>query len=208
MPRKKCSLTVQKPFPILKLPPEIRNRIWRYSLVKDGDVIIRPHGRQEFIRKIVPSCLRSGKELQRHREDDERRINSKSLALALVCRQLYLEAALIYYGENTFCFVGSPGISMLEGFTAAIGPRNASIVTVARFYTMDSCFPCLPLLPGLKQLTVPPPIFEMWDSAEFFHQVWRPELLVYAQNNPSVIMKALIPEPPFELVMQRPIAGG
>lgn len=114
MPRKKCGLTVQRPFPILKLPPEIRNRIWRYSLVKDGDVIILPHGRQGFISKIIPSRLRSGKELQRHQQDDKRRINSTSLALAFVCRQLYLEAALIYYSENTFRFLGDPAIQEMK----------------------------------------------------------------------------------------------
>lgn len=207
MPRKKGTLTVQKPFPILKLPPEIRNRIWRYSLVKDGDVIILPRGRQEFVRKIVPSRLRSGKELQRHQEDDERRINSTSLALALVCQQLYLEAALIYYGENTFCFLGDPGISMLETFIAAIGPRNASTVTAARFYTGESCFPYLPLFPSLKQITVSPPLSWLWDE-EYFHDVWHPEMLVYAQNNPSVIIKALDLDCQSEHVMQIPTAGG
>lgn len=82
----------------------MRNPIWKYSLVKDRDVIIRSHGRQESIKKFVPSYLRSSKEFQRHQEDDERRINSKSLALALLCRQLYLEATMIHYSENTFHF--------------------------------------------------------------------------------------------------------
>ena len=195
MPRKMCGLTVQRPFPILKLPPEIHNRIWRYSLVKDGDVIILPHGRQGFISKIIPSCLRSGKELQRHQQDDKRRINSTSLALAFVCRQLYLEAALIYYSENTFRFLSDPVSSMLEEFTAAIGPRNASIVTAARFYARDSCFSNLSLLPGLKQLRYSATTLWLYD-AKFFHEVWLPELRVYAQHNPSVVV---------ELVMQRTI---
>ncbi len=191
---KKSALTVQKPFPILRLPPEIRNRIWRYVLVKDEDIVICRYGRrQRLFRALVPSRLRSGKEIQGHKEDDERRINSTQLALALTSRQLYLEAALIYYSENTFHFLSaycSNGAdSMLENFTAAIGAQNAGSITAGRFHDSPSLVTQdISVLPGLKQLTVTcilvyPPFLGYWD------RYWHSMLNMYAEIYPSVVIK-------------------
>ena len=191
---KKSALTVQKPFPILRLPPEIRNRIWRYVLIKDEDIVVCVHGRrQRLLQALVPSRLRFGKEIQGHKEDDERRINSTQLALALTSRQLYLEAALIYYSENTFHFLSacrSNGAdSMLEKFTTAIGSQNAGSITAGRFHDIHSLVSQdLSVLPGLKQLTVTsilvyPPFFGFWDL------YWHSILSMYAEIYPSVVIK-------------------
>lgn len=159
MPRiKKSASTAQKPFPVLSLPLEIRNHIWRYAVVKDENVTVWPHGRQEFIQGLVPSCLRSGRELQRHRE---RRTNSTPLALAFTSRQLYLEVTPIYYSENSFYFPNlwycTSAESALENFTAAIGPQNASNITAVYFDTLFCPLnQYLTVLTGLKQLTVYP----------------------------------------------------
>lgn len=129
MPRnKKISLPVQKPFPILKFPPEIRNHIWRILVVVDDVLKFRNY---DHHAKIPESRLRSRKPTIFHQEDDERRLSSQ-LAVAFTCRQFYLEVTPIYYGENTF----SPGFSrfrpmdpQFENFTDAIGPKNASNIT-------------------------------------------------------------------------------
>ena len=185
-------MTDQKSFPILILPPEIRIRIWRYTLVKDGDVLIHPYGRQYMMKKIVPSRLRSGKELQWHREDDDRWINSTSLALIHTSRQLYLETALIYYSENTFAFENNwypfQVHNMLRAFTAAIGPQNASSITAARFYTINVSFiQHLSALPGLKRLTYnPAALFNHWACYE---ESWHLQIKAYAQSHPSVVIR-------------------
>ncbi|KAF6221495.1 hypothetical protein HO133_002351 [Letharia lupina] len=191
---KKSVVTAQKPFPILSLPPEIRNHIWRYAVVKDENVTVRPHGRQESIQGLVPSCLRSGRELQRHREDDERRTNSTPLALAFTSRQLYLEVTPIYYSENSFYFPNSwyciSAESTLENFTAAIGPQNASNITVAYFDTLACPLnQYLSVLTGLKQLTVYPPPCAFVSTP--YITLWRSQMSRYAQSHASVVIKHL-----------------
>lgn len=200
MPRtEKSTLTVQKPFALLRLPPELRNRIWRYVVVKDEDVVIRLHERQRFVQDLVPSRLRSGREIQGHKEDDDRRIVSTSLALALSSRQLYVEVALIYYSENTFhiqyprCLNQADSsfnrAYMLERFTAAIGPQNASSVTAASFDDI-CCLLCqnLSVLPGLKQLTVNGPLYP---PSTYFNTFWPSQLRAYAQSHLSLVIKHL-----------------
>ena len=196
MPGKNTTLTVQKPFPLLRLPPEIRNRIWRYSLVKDEGVVIHPYGRQYMMKKIVPSRLRSGKELQSHRDDDKRWINSSSIALVFTSRQLYLEAALIYYSENTFTFENEwhpfQVHEMLQAFVAAIGPQNASSITAAFFATTNASFiQYLFLLPGLKQLTYsagPKPYTPLHETP-YYKKIWLPQISSYTRDHPSVTIK-------------------
>ena len=187
MPKKKSTLAVQKPLPILNFPPEIRVHIWRYTVVKDEDVMVRPRARQEFMKKMVPSRLRSGKELQWHQEDDERRMNSTPLALAHTSRQLYLEAALIYYSENMFNF-GDKESSSLTEFVAAIGPQNASSITAARFNTMDaSFFQYIDVLPGLKQLAFSTAFFPYRYTCYDCERLAK--LYAYTQRHPSVTIQ-------------------
>ncbi|KAL9068690.1 MAG: hypothetical protein Q9161_006004 [Pseudevernia consocians] len=196
---KKSTLTVQKPFPLLRLPPEVRNRIWRYVVVKDEDVLIRPHKRQRLVQDLVPSRLRSGREIQGHKEDDDWSMSSTSLALAFSSRQLYVEVALIFYSENTVHFQYPRCLdradssfnradSMLERFTGAIGPQNASSITAASFD--DICCLCqnLSVLPGLKQVTVNGPLYP---PPTYFNDFWPSQLRAYAQSHLSLVTKHL-----------------
>ena len=124
--------------------------------------MIRPGRHQEYVRNLVPSRLRSGKEMQWRQEDDERWIGSTPLALALSSRQLYLEATLIYYSENTFNLEEGPYPLILEDFTAAIGSYNAGSITDVRFGAIDfSYIQPLSVLRGLKQLTIKGPLSDL-----------------------------------------------
>ena len=162
---KKGSLRVQKPFPILRLPAEIRNQIWRYVVVKDGEVVYRDHKRQD---QTPESRLRSGNLIKSHQEDDERR-RSSQLAIASTCRQIYLEVTPIYYGENVF----HPGdfqdpmlhLRALKAFKQAIGPKNASTITeICVYESWVFLEGHLSRLPGLKRLHVKKARNVEWDS--------------------------------------------
>lgn len=180
MPKiKNDSLRVQKPFPVLKLPAEIRNHIWRYIVVKDGEVVYRNHMRH---LQSPASRLRSGNLMKSHQEDDERRLSSQ-LAVAFTCRQLYLEVTPIYYGENVF-HPGKLGCitkycQAIEGFAEAIGPENASTITEVCLY--ESWFlvgKYLSLLPGLKCLH-----FKKSGNVE-----WYKKMTWWAQKRASLII--------------------
>lgn len=184
------------PFPVLELPPEIRNKICRYAVVKDEDIMIRLCGRQKSKKILVLSHLRSCD--WGHQEDDEQRINTKPLALALTSRQLYLEATLMYYSENTFNFEEGwfwLDDSILEGFIAAIGPQNASSIAAARINPIHvqskgiycPIDPFLSMFPGLKQVTINIPRdargLTLYDSS------WTSLMGACAQSHPSVVIK-------------------
>lgn len=75
--------------PLLRLPPEIRSRIWEYTL---GYTIVRAH---------VPYS-RSHKPRLRTSSDEP----GIGMALLRSCRQVYSEAALMPMRLNTFAFEG------------------------------------------------------------------------------------------------------
>lgn len=130
--------------------------------------MISLYRRQRYMESLTPSPLRSGNEHQGYKEDDEQRLKPTPLALALTSRQLYLEATLIYYSENTFHFndewprQGGDRDPMLREFIAAITPSNASSITAARFMATFKSFEIMHCLieailwrlPGLKQITI------------------------------------------------------
>ena len=191
MARKICDSPTQKPFPLLDLPPEIRNRIWRYTLVKDGEVEIRLYRRQCMVKRMAPSRLRSGKELLWHGRDDERRFNTTSLALTSTSRQLYQEATFIYYSKNTFSFVINcspfPVQKVFEGFAAAIGSQNASCITAVHVSTTNPYFvQYLHVLPGLKQLEYTAPLLSYLSTHD--KSYWSRQMSWFAQKHPAVII--------------------
>ena len=189
MARKNRGSTIQKPFPLLKLPSEIRNRIWRYVLVKDGEVEIRPYKRPCLMKRMARSRLRSGKEMQWHGIDDERRFNTTSLALTFASRQLYQEATFIYYSKNTFAFDNSwyPYYlhDVFQKFAKTIGRQNTRCITAVHFYTTDPTFlRYLGVLPGLKKLTYTAALLSYLSAS---HQSWWSwEMKWYAQKHRAI----------------------
>ena len=86
-------------------------------------------------------------------------MKSTLIAVAFTSRQLYLEAISIYYSENTFHFRPYSKLShLLAEFVAAIGPRNASRITAARFpmaySTLSWCH--FSVLPNLEKVRFAP----------------------------------------------------
>ncbi|MCJ1454034.1 hypothetical protein MMC28_004384 [Mycoblastus sanguinarius] len=167
-----------KSFPVLKLPAELRIRIWTLTVVSDKPIIVKEHHRGF----IPPSLLRSGTQL--HLQDDQRRMFSR-LAVAFTCRQIYLEVAPIYYSMNIFSIITSNARILnsfvLQNFRRAIGPRNTEAITALRL-NLEHCPPSAYLggFPGLK--TVHMEHLYMWRSE--FRQ-----LSLFCQLNPSLVLK-------------------
>ena len=102
--------------PLLKCPPEIRNRIWTF-VVKVEKIKIRCNTYRKIYRKHLPPT---------------------TMALAFTCRQIYREVTPIYYSANLFCFPSGPidslrQLKQLRQFAAAIGPENAKSISAMGF---------------------------------------------------------------------------
>ncbi|MCJ1454035.1 hypothetical protein MMC28_004385 [Mycoblastus sanguinarius] len=162
---KKSTKAATPPFPLLKLPPEIRNRIWTFTVVQKGSITLC-RGKRPPTLGAGTTVLRSGKKARLAGDDKWRIIaylSRSSLSVAFVCRQIYLEATPIYYAKNTFLvetykYEGTSRIedpSLLQHFTRDIGPEAARQITAVTFKNL--WFPVeryVLLLPGLQHLSV------------------------------------------------------
>lgn len=140
--------------PLLRLPPELRNRIW--SLVLGGKTIhvefsFRPRPKRLVIcHHVCKSALNErnfalslktnfGRDENyensfalRHSQcfgavDDENRdLNRLHLGVLQVCRQIHKEAALLPYKENTFAF---QTMRDMEPFLKALFPAQAHAIS-------------------------------------------------------------------------------
>ena len=116
-----------------------------------GDVVLHANLRNTLLRPVI-----LGMRLQQG--NDGHRLRTQ-LAVAFTCRQIYLEVAPIYYGENTFLPGRSCTSSMchhaIESFADAVGLHNATTITALSLY--DDWYPgdrYLSMLPGLKRLHI------------------------------------------------------
>lgn len=109
----------------LQLPAELRVEIYRLAFIGDrnhheGYEIGRPIGRMP-----PKSRLRSGKSMRPLSEDvreKQRALEGTPIpAVAFTCRQVYLEAAPIYYGGIIWHFSST---HLLERFLETMGPKN------------------------------------------------------------------------------------
>ncbi|KAI9697038.1 MAG: hypothetical protein M1836_004999 [Candelina mexicana] len=96
-------------FPFQKLPPELRNRIYRYVFVSDENIGARDLDRKAFLR-AAQSFL--------------------NLNFLLSCRQIHQEAAHIFYAENGFEFVNANTILQ---FLQRMGKHNRKLLTKLRY---------------------------------------------------------------------------
>ncbi|KMU87408.1 hypothetical protein CIHG_05202 [Coccidioides immitis H538.4] len=78
---------VQKPC-FLTLPLNVRQKIYHFALVPE----------RVFIKPFVPTCFRSG-------NDEQKKYEKPNLAVLRVCKQIYEEAAVVFYKENKFSIV-------------------------------------------------------------------------------------------------------
>jgi len=151
------SLLIKDPsiFPIMQLPIEVRQKVWKSVMVFEEPISVRPHGRIQS----APSHLRSGKQVKIHIIEQEQQRLSSQFALASTCRQVYLEVAPVYYGLNTFTVLSK----YLVHFLRAIGAENVRSITLIRWTLAKldiSWIPTISLhlddtrLPGLRSLRV------------------------------------------------------
>ncbi|KAK5128736.1 hypothetical protein LTR85_000069 [Meristemomyces frigidus] len=130
--------------PLLRLPPEIRNRIWRYVFGGNEVLIVSPDGSSGSIRHSLchldntmqeeASLIRSDDQLIRHSHQarhqsclDWTRPRRPALSLMALqaCRQLHKEARLLPYHDNSFVFDSAAG---LEAFIRALVPAQSQAI--------------------------------------------------------------------------------
>lgn len=132
MPKLVCRLRWRKGLPLglsvssetscfLDLPPEIRNKIYHYSLVASEPLTIWS-GSHDDDKTELPESLT----LTSHIKVKIDVSFSNGLALGLLCcnRQVSSETAGILYQENTFRFLGENNWNPLYGFLQSIGEEN------------------------------------------------------------------------------------
>ena len=108
--------------PLLALPPELRNKIYRYALVRDRPIDLWPHKwtkpQSEDESASPPLTLKI-------RYQDDLAFVRKEMATGLLgtCTQVYREAALLFWADNRWRFSGRSGWQGLLRFFLTIGPN-------------------------------------------------------------------------------------
>lgn len=111
-----CSVKSNQSSPLLRLPPEIRNRIWEYTL---GGVVFRTHtywGRRRY-RVKFKAC------------ENESNIG---LALLRTCRQIYSETATMPIRLNTMACLS---VLSFENAAKQLQPYQRKYITKIRIET-------------------------------------------------------------------------
>ncbi|KAG8532066.1 uncharacterized protein KY384_003703 [Bacidia gigantensis] len=108
--------------PFLSLPPELRNKIYRYALVREDPIDLWPH------RWTIPIAAEDSKPTPlnlkvRHQEGLNHVRKEMAVGLLGTCSQMYREAALMFWGENRWRFSGRSGWQGLLRFFLTIGPH-------------------------------------------------------------------------------------
>lgn len=109
--------------PLLRLPPEIRSKIYRYALVRDEPLDLWPH---KWIKTEDDSKPAPGQLKVRHQESLEYVRMEMATGLLGTCRQVFSEAAMYFWGDNHFRFTGRSGWQGLLRFFLTIGPEARS----------------------------------------------------------------------------------
>ena len=118
--------TSQLQSPLLRLPPEIRIKIYRYALVRDKPLDLWPHKWTTSADSEKPETplLKT-----RHQESLEYVRKQMSTGLLGTCRQVFNEAVGFFWGENHFRFTGRSGWQGLLRFFLTIGPEARSRIS-------------------------------------------------------------------------------
>ncbi|KAI4280090.1 MAG: hypothetical protein L6R38_004727 [Xanthoria sp. 2 TBL-2021] len=146
--------------PLLALPPEVRISILSYVLVSPTPIRVGNHKRPMPRR----SKLRSDKEIRSiQHAADEKRLRSQ-YAVAWTCRQIYREAAPIYYSQNTFSFTISRWGFVRRNWLKNIGEKNYCLIRSLDLQTkFEARWPELDLLTGLETFVIGDKEYNMRD---------------------------------------------
>lgn len=108
--------------PLLAFPAEIRNKIYRYALVRDGPIDLWPHRwtKDDPSNPPPPTPLTLK---VRHQQDLAFVRKELSPALLGTCTQVYREAAMLFWSMNHWRFSGRSGWQGLLRFFLTIGPE-------------------------------------------------------------------------------------
>lgn len=125
----RCRRVKQKS-PFLKLPAEVRIMIYKNALITDQPIDLWPHlyhmdtdssSSDEITKKLLENDLKV-------RLQESLTYVRKQMATGLLgtCRQVYREAAMYFWADNTFKFSGRSGWQGLLRFLLTIGPEARS----------------------------------------------------------------------------------
>ena len=144
--------------PFMRLPPELRVRIYNMVVVLDEPVLIEMTQRRKW-HSIKKSTTRSGKSMRPKQDEleDRRNMGHTALAVAFICRQVYLEATPRYYALNTFTLSQLLFGPSIESFFVDIGSRNRDMIVKVQ---LNCLYPWrylhLENLRGARSLTLVP----------------------------------------------------
>ena len=111
--------------PLLALPPELRNKIYFYTLVRDKPIDLWPHKWTKTASTEPPASSPLNLKV-RHQEDLAYVRKEMGTALLGTCTQVYREAAMLFWGENRWRFSGRSGWQGILRFFLTIGPEARS----------------------------------------------------------------------------------
>ncbi|MCJ1276931.1 hypothetical protein MMC21_004739 [Puttea exsequens] len=121
--RRSDRATKQLQSPLLNLAPELRIKIYRYALVRDQPLDLWPH---KWIERTKTSEQTPEPLKIRHQESLEYVRKELATGLLGTCRQVYVEAAGLFWSDNHFRFSGRSGWQGLLRFFLTIGPEARS----------------------------------------------------------------------------------
>ena len=116
----RCRLRSQLQSPLLRLPGEIRIKIYRYALIRDEPLDLWPHKWTKPCEEEKPSV---GGLKVRHQESLEYVRKEMATGLLGTCCQIYNEAAALFWSDNLFNFSGRSGWQGFLRFYLTIGPQ-------------------------------------------------------------------------------------
>ena len=115
--------------PLLRLPGEIRTNIYRFALVRDEPLDLWPHKWTKPNEEERPSIAGLKTRYQESLEYIRKQMGTGLLG---TCRQVYNEAASLFWSDNHFKFSGRSGWQGFLRFYLTIGPQaRARIHSVA-----------------------------------------------------------------------------
>ena len=129
----------QRASPFLALPGEIRAMIYRACLVKPGAIDLWPHTFVEN-QDTIPELVARTKKLAfrkphrvaflyfRHQKDLEHVRKQMAVALLRTCRQVWNEAAHLFWRENVWRFSTDRGWEAIRRFLTTVGERPRSMI--------------------------------------------------------------------------------
>ena len=195
-------------FPMMSLPVEVRQKIWKMVMVFDKPIPVEPHNRYSS----APSNPRTSKKVKLHVIEQESHSFGFQFALPSTCRQIYLEAAPIYYGMNTF--TSSMDSMDFVDFLNAIRAENANTITSLTWSPLPGALTALrhvrhvqyyrsifSRLGNLKHLYIITPCRQHWIDSR--RTLLLPRAMPQVRFSSSELQKLLNLEPSTEILLPR-----